>query len=193
MRPLRVFGGLSVYIWTMMAVACGGSTPTAPTPVVIQSPPVVVAPPPPPAITNYAGRWVGEYVVVECTGSSGSMGDVLCSAPRPGNPGGIFQRDARFPITIDVSQSGSAVTGVMNLGAMRGAVTGSVVNQRLLLSGTIVHSDATLGFTVTNVLSQFDSAIINDLLTGDFLLNVRINLLPGDGVVRVRLQNTMRR
>lgn len=190
-RRLPVIG-LAVFL-----VSCGGGSPVAPTPVA-STPPVVVPPPPPPpppppAITNYAGRWVGEYVVISCAGSSGSMGDVLCSAPRGSNPGGIFQRDSRFPVTIDLSQSGSAVNGIMTLGQMTGTVTGSVVNQRLILSGTITYSDSVNGLTLTNVLSQFDAAVTSGLLTGDFSLNVRINVFPGDGNVRVRLQNTMRR
>ena len=189
----RLLGAIGV---SVVLASCGGKSPTAPTPVVTTQPPVVVAPPsPPPApvITNYAGRWLGEYVVVQCSGSSGSMGDILCSDARPGNPGGIFKRDARFPITVELSQSGSAVNGTVSLGSIRGPVNGSVVNQRLILSGTLVYSDASAGLTLSNVISNWDTAIISDLLTGDFSLNVRVNVLPGDGVVRLRLQNTMRR
>jgi hypothetical protein len=193
MRLLVIVGSLVVLS------ACNESGPrtiTAPTPVAPAPPPVVVtppAPPPAPTITNYAGRWTGEYVVVQCAGSSGSMDDVLCSAPRPGNAGGIFQRDARFPITIELSQSGSAVNGALSLGLIRGTVNGSVLSQRLILSGTMIYSDGATGLTLTNVITQWDSSIVSDILTGDFSLNVRLNVLPGDAVVRLRLQNTMRR
>lgn len=198
MWSLRVFRGVAVYVLIGASLACGrSSTPTAPTPVATTPPPVVAPPPPPPppapTITNYAGRWVGEYVVAECSGSSGSMGDILCSAPRGNNPGGIFQLGFRYPITIDLSQSGSAVNGAINLGQMRGTVNGSVVNQRLILSGTITYSDASVGLTVTNVIASWDTSIVSDLLTGDFVLQIRVNVLPGDGTVRLRLQNTMRR
>lgn len=185
---------LIVVVASVVLSACGGTTPTSPTPT---PPPVVVVPPtppppPPPTITSYAGRWVGEYVVVECAGSSGSMGDILCSAPRGNNPGGIFQPGFRYPITIDLSQSGSAVNGAMSLGSMRGTVTGSVLNQRLILSGTILYSDASVGLLVTNVITAWDSSIISGLLSGDFSLNIKVNVFPGDGSVRLRLQNTQR-
>jgi len=153
----RRFGPLSI---CLLVCACGGgsSSPTAPTP-----PPVVVAPPPPPTpppppaptVTSYAGNWFGEYVVVQCSGSSGSMGDVLCSSPRPGNPGGLFQPNTRLPITIELTQSGSAVNGAMSLGSIRGPVSGSVINQRLILSGTMIYSDSAAGLTVTNVITNW--------------------------------------
>ena len=121
------------------------------------------------------------------------MGDILCSAPRPGNLGGIFQIGGRFPITIELTQAGSTVNGAMSLGSIRGTVSGSVLNQRLILSGTLIYSDASSGLTITNIITAWDTALISDLLTGDFSLNIRVNTLPGDGVVRLRLQNTMRR
>lgn len=176
--------------------ACNESGPrtmTAPTPVTPTPVVVVPPPPPPPAITSYAGTWVGEYVVDQCAGSSGSMDDVLCSAPRPGSGGGFFQRGARFPIAIELSQSGSAVNGALSLGQIRGTVNGSVLNQRLILSGTMIYSDAATGLTLTNVITSWDTAIVGGLLTGDFALNIRFNVLPGDAAVRLRLQNTMRR
>lgn len=190
---MRRFRRVSVYVLCGFLAACG-SSPTAPTPApVVNAPPPVVVPPPAPSITNYAGTWIGEYVVDQCAGSSGSMDDVLCSAPRPGNAGGIFQRGARFPITIELSQSGSAVNGALSLGLIRGPISGAVVNQRVILVGTLIYSDATTGLTLTNLITNWDTAIVGGLLTGDFSLNVRLNVLPGDASVRLRLQNTMRR
>jgi hypothetical protein len=188
---------LSMVASLVIAVtACGGNSPTAPTPVpppVATTPPPVVQPPPAqPQITNYAGRWVGAYIVEQCAGSSGSMDDVLCSAPRGSNPGGIFQRGVSLPVTLELAQTGAAVTGTLALGGMRGNITGSVVNARLILSGTIVYSDASVGLTVTNVISNWDTATDGTFLTGTFTFNVRVNVFPGDGVVGVRLSNVRR-
>lgn len=190
-------------VFGLLVSACGGSstptTPTAVTPAVTTTIPTTTTTVPPttttipPTITNYAGRWVGEYVVSQCAGASGSMDDVLCSAPRPGSTGGIFQLGARFPITIELTQSGSTVTGAMSLGAIRGTVNGSVLNQRLILSGTLIYSDAASGLTLTNTITSWDTSITSDVLTGFFALNIRFNVFPGDGVVRLLLQNTMRR
>lgn len=176
----------------LVVAGCGGSSsPTSPTP----TPPVVVAPPPPapPQITNYAGRWLGTYIVEQCAGSSGSMDDVLCSAPRGSNPGGLFQRGEVFPIALDLSQNGSAIAGTLNLGGIRGAVTGSVLSNRaLVLSGSAVYSDAGDGLVVTNTITHWDTSIADTFLIGTFTFNVKVNILPGDGVVRVRLSNVRR-
>lgn len=178
-------------ILAVLLSACGGSkSPTAPTP-----PPVIVLPPvtpPAPTITNYAGRWFGEYVVVQCAGSSGSMGDVLCSSPRPGNPGGLFQPNSRSGVALELFQLGSSVNGTLGFGGISGPVSGSITNQRLTLSGLIVYSDPPSGLSVTNVLSNWDTAIVGDQLVGDFTLNIKVNIFPGDGVVRLRLQNMRR-
>lgn len=206
MRPMTVMGKyLGVVIVSFYLAGCSNS-PTTPTPQpitpVVTTPPVVTAPPvttpapstPTPTITSYAGRWIGEYVVQQCAGASGSMDDVLCSAPRPGSAGGVFQRDTRFPITLELTQSGSTVAGTLTLGLIRGTVSGSVTSaNRLILSGTLFYSDAASGVTLTNTLTDWDTSLGSDLLSGTFALNVRFNTLPGDGVVRVLLQNTMRR
>lgn len=194
---MRIFFRLAVYLLIGASLACGNSsTPTAPTPV---APPVVVAPPPPPpppapTITNYAGTWRGNYTVEQCSGSSGSMGDVLCSEARPGNSGGIFKPGVSLPLTIELSQNGTAVNGTLSLGSIRGPVNGSVINNRsLVLSGTVVYNDASVGLTVTNVISNWDTVLAEGgFLVGTFSFNVRVNVYPGDGVVRVRLSNVRR-
>ncbi len=185
----------TVLFAALLSAACGGnSSPTAPTPPPVVVAPPVVTPPPAPTILNYAGRWIGSYIVDQCAGSSGSMDDVLCSAPRGNNPGGIFQRGVILPMSLDLSQGGSVVNGTLNLGNMRGAVNGSVLsNSTLILAGTIIFSDASVGLTVTNVITQWDTVLAEGgFLSGAFSFNVRVNVFPGDGVVRVRLLNVRR-
>lgn len=188
----------TVVLLVLGLAACGSDgprSPVAPSPTVTAPPPPVVVvppPPPPPAITDYTGRWTGSYIVEQCAGSSGSMDDVLCSAPRGSNPGGIFQRGVSLPVTIDLSQHGSAVTGSLSLGLIRGPVNGSVVNNGLILAGTVIYSDASVGLTVTNVITNWETALSGVFLQGTFSFSVRVNVFPGDGVVRVRLSNVRR-
>lgn len=187
----------TVLALALLLSACGGSSPTAPTPppvIVTPSPPVVVVPPPPvvPVIANYAGRWAGSYVVEQCSGSSGSMGDVLCSAPRPGNSGGIFQLGASFPVTLDLAQTGAAVNGSLSLGSVTGPVSGSVPSsQRLTLAGTVTRSVGSDVLTIQVV--EWDTALQgSQVMAGSAALNIRLASLPGNGVVRIRLTNVIR-
>jgi hypothetical protein len=180
----------------LFVMGCNGSSPTAPTPPPVSTPapaPVPPPAPPPPAVTNYAGRWTGSYIVEQCAGSSGSMDDILCSAPRPGNSGGIFQRGVSLPMLIDLSQNGSAVNGTLSLGTIRGPVNGSVVSNGLILTGSTSFSDASAGLTVTNTITEWNTVLVaGGTLEGTFTFSVRVNTLPGDGTVRVRLSNVRR-
>lgn len=184
----------------LVASACGGDSdsPTAPSaPPVATPPPVVpppvVVPPPQPMITNYAGRWSGNYIVEQCSATSGSMGDVLCSAPHGSSSGGIFQIGVARPIVVELAQNGSSVDGTVSLGSVRGSVRGSVsANQSLLLSGTLTASDATVGLTITSVIASWDSFINGAVHDGNFAFNIKTNVYPGDGVVRARLSNVRR-
>lgn len=184
----------SLVVSALLAIACdgGGRSPVAPTPVITPAPVVVVqAPPPQPIITNYAGRWTGFYIVEQCAGSSGSMDDVLCSAPRPGNSGGIFQRGASFPITLELSQNASSVTGVISYGQIRGNVSGSVrSDQSLFLSGTATSSGGSSILTIST--TDWSTLQSGGQLNGTIAISVRFNDLPGEGVVRVRLSNVRR-
>ena len=185
---------VAILLGSFFLSACNSSSPTAPTPVAPTPPPVVVvppAPPPTPQITNYAGRWQGSYIVEECAGNSGSMDDILCSAPRPGNSGGIFQRGAAFPIAIELTQNGSAVTGILSLGTITGTVTGIVrSDQRLSLSGTVIASGT--GFTVTSRLTEWDTFLSGGRMDGRIGFDSTISILPGSGVIRARLSNVFR-
>lgn len=186
-----------VSVTAVMAAACGSSnSPTAPTPVAT-TPPVVTTPPPAPtaSYTNYAGRWAGSYVVEQCTGTSGSMSDVLCSEPHGSNTtGGLFQPGATLPITLEMAQNNNALAGTLSLGQITGNVIGLVTEaQTLSVTGGTTFTDSANGFVVTNTITQWDSAIAGDeTLNGTFTFNVRVNIFPGNGVVRVRLVNVRR-
>ena len=178
-------------------LGCGSSSPTAPTPPPVTVTPPVVSPPPPPppapTITNYAGRWSGHYTVEACSGSSGSMGDVLCSDARPGNAGGIFKLGTSLPMSLDLSQNGSTITGTLCLGQITGPVSGSVLsNQSMVLTGSAIYSDASAGLVVTNTVTNWSTSLVGGGLEGSFTFGVKVNIFPGDGVVRVRLLNVRR-
>jgi hypothetical protein len=176
----------------LFCAACNSASPVAPTPVA-PAPPPVVTPPPQPSITNYAGRWQGQYIVEQCAGSSGSMDDILCSAPRPGNSGGFFQRGASLPVALDLSQNGSAVNGTLHMGTITGPVNGSVVNNGLILTGSTSFADAQNGLSITNTITNWSTVLVQGgTLEGSFTFGVRVNVLPGDGIVRVRLSNVRR-
>jgi hypothetical protein len=149
------------------------------------------APPPQPAIANFAGRWSGFYIVEECSGSSGSMDDIMCSAPRPGNSGGIFQRGVSFPLALELTQNGAAINGILSLGAITGAVTGIVrSNQALSISGTVTASPGNL--VVTSTLVEWDTSISGGQMVGRIGFESRVNVFPGSGVIRARLSNVFR-
>lgn len=186
-----------VSVTAVMAAACGSSnSPTAPTPVGT-TPPVVTTPPttPPAAYTDYSGRWSGTYVVEQCTATSGSMSDVLCSEPHGSNTtGGLFQPGANLPMTLELAQNNNALAGTLGLGQISGNVIGLVTDaQTLRVTGGTSFTDSANGFVVTNTITEWDSAIAGDqTLAGTFTFNVRVNIFPGNGVVRVRMVNVRR-
>jgi hypothetical protein len=72
------------------SMACGGSSPTSPTP----------------DTPNYAGSWTGTYAISSCTQTGGVADANVCGAL-----GGSTQG-----FSMQLSQSGSNVTGSFNLG-----------------------------------------------------------------------------
>jgi hypothetical protein len=119
------------------------------------------------------------------------MGDVLCSDARPGNPGGIFKRGEVFPLTLELSQSGTTVSGTIAFGQYRGNISGSVrSDQGLFLSGGASGRAGSAIITLTT--TDWSTFLSGGRLEGAIGFGVRINTLPGDGVIRARLSNMIR-
>ncbi len=175
-----------VVIVALLVAACGGSKPpTAPSLVVPTPPVVVVVPPPvvvvvpPPVVPPFSGSWSGTYIVERCDGT-GSMQDLLCSAPAGSRPGGIFPVGTSLPLTLTLMQSGSAVSGTFALGTISGVGTGVVVNGLLTLQGTA------RGGTTTAVITHWSTRVIGNVMDGFASYNVSVSGVPGTVILVTR-------
>ena len=130
----------------------------------------------------FSGNWSGNYVVERCEGT-GSVQDILCSAPSGSRPGGIFPVATTLPITMSFVQNGSTVTGTFALGNVTGPGTGAEVNGVLTLQGTARNG------TLTAVISQWSTQVSGNTMTGTASFNVTVSGAPGTGVLVTRLSN----
>lgn len=172
-----------IVVFATSTVGCGGNnarTPTSASPTTL--PPVVVAPPPvtpstpaPPA-TPYSGRWSGTYIIDRCDGT-GSVQDLLCGARR-----GAFPTGTSLPIALDLTQSGSTVSGTISLGQITGVVTGSVRSSGLLTLSGIARSG-----TATATLTYWDTRALGSAMDGFFHFNATYLDIPGVAAVSARL------
>lgn len=133
------------------------------------------------------GSWAGTYVVQQCSGSSGSMSEVMCTPPNTGRPAGLAYVGATLPITMELTENGTDVTGVVALGDVRGTLTGKSRSGGFFsLQGVI----AIPGGAVT--ISHWDTLVQQDGMQGFINYEVRINSLPGTGGAGIRLVNVTR-
>ncbi len=174
--------------------ACGGGSSTAPTapttivqPVVVTTPPVTTPPPPStPTITNYAGFWSGQYIIDRCSGQ-GSLEDLFCSLPNGSRPGGIYPPGTRLPISFDLSQNGTTVTGLVSWGQIRGTFTGTVRSNGLLtMNGNGAGGPFTLHVT------YWDTGIASGELTGFITFQTQFSGVNGFASVETRLTGVRR-
>jgi len=172
------------------AVACGGGgsarTPTSATPVVTAPPVITAAPPvttppvtpstPAPPATPYSGRWSGNYLIDRCDGT-GSVQDLLCGTRR-----GLYPPGTSLPITLDLTQSGSTVSGTIALGQLTGVVTGAVRS-----TGLLTLSGAARSGTGTATLTFWDTRAVGSVMDGFFNFNATYVDVPGVAAVSARL------
>lgn len=174
----------------VLTSACSGGSnaPTTPTPP--PAPPVVVTPPvvtpPVTQVTNYAGLWSGDYIIERCSGQ-GSLEDLFCSARSGGRPGGLYPVGTRLPIDIELSQSGSNVTGLISFGQIRTPVTGVVRSSGLL---TLQGSGG--GGPYTMSLTYWDAGLQSGEMVGYFSFTTRYQGLNGFAAVDTRLSGVRR-
>lgn len=160
-------------------VACGNerTSPTAPTPAPVV---VIQQPTPTPAATPYSGTWSGSYVIERCDGT-GSVQDLFCSGAR-----GFFPVGTSLPIRIELTQSGSNVSGLVSFGQIRGPITGTVrPGGQLTMQGTATSSDG-----LSLLITYWDTAWTSATEMGGFInYDARDSRLPGIAAVRTRLSN----
>jgi hypothetical protein len=170
----------------MLQVACGGgsSCPTspsvsapAPTTTTVIVPPVAPPPPAPPA-TPFSGRWAGNYIIDRCDGT-GSVQDLLCGARR-----GAFPTGTSLPINLDLTQTGSTVSGTLSLGQITGVVSGAIRSSGLLTLTGIARSG-----TATATLTYWDTQASGNTMNGYFNFNATYVDIPGIAAVSARLSN----
>jgi hypothetical protein len=176
----------AVLLTSIVVASCGGgnSSPNlaSPTPVVapVATTPitttVTTTPTPPP--TPYSGRWSGRYVIERCDGT-GSVQDLLC-----GNARGLFPPGTSLPISMDLTQSGSSVTGTVSLGQITGVVTGAVRSTGLLTLSGIARSG-----TATATLTHWDTRASGNAMDGFFNFSATYTNVPGNAEIAARLSN----
>ena len=135
-----------------------------------------------------AGSWGGTYVVEQCGGSSGSIAEVLCTAPNTPRPAGIAHVGATLPIAMELAVNGADVTGVVTFGNIRGTLTGKDRGAGyFFLQGVIESAAGTLNIT------HWDVSVQRDEMRGFINYQLRLANLPGTGNVGTKLANVTRR
>lgn len=167
-----------VLVLSLPTLACGGGnakTPTSSTPVTVAPPVTTVAPPVVPA-SPFSGRWTGNYIIDRCDGT-GSVQDLLCGTSR-----GLFPPGTSLPLTLDLTQSGSAVSGTMSLGQITGVVSGAVRTNGLLTLSGVARSG-----TATATLTFWDTRAVGSVMDGFFNFNATYVDIPGIAAISARL------
>lgn len=169
-----------ILVGVLLLSACsGGSSPTTPTPttpVVVPPPPVTTPPVVTPPATPYAGAWTGSYVIERCDGT-GSVQDYFCR--------GFYPVGSSLPILMELSQSGTTVTGLVSFGEVRGTVSGIVRSGNILtLQGTASGAG---GLTLT--ITYWDTQVTGTSHTGFINYDARATGTPGVASVSTRLLN----
>jgi hypothetical protein len=133
------------------------------------------------------GSWAGTYVVEQCTGSSGSMAEVLCTPPNTGRPAGLTHVGANLPIAMELTVNGGDVTGVVSFGNFRATLTGTNRGSGFFsLQGVIENDNGSLNIT------HWDGRVERDQMEGYINYQLRIRGLPGSGGVGTRLTTVTR-
>lgn len=110
-------------MWVLVAMLaisnCSDSRPTNPTPPPPAAPAPTPTPQPAPPAPSFAGQWVGTYRMTGCTDS----GQMATQADLCGQLNSIFGQGSRslsdpLPVRFLLAQSGSTVTGRVELGSV---------------------------------------------------------------------------
>jgi hypothetical protein len=135
-----------------------------------------------------AGSWAGTYLVEQCSGSSGSMAELLCTPPNTGRPAGFAHRGTNLPIAMELTVNGDDVTGVVTFGNIRGTLTGKDRGAGYFyLQGVIENANGWIN------ISHWDSRVARDQMEGFINYQLRMRGLPGLGNVGTKLTTVTRR
>lgn len=127
------------------------------------------------------GNWSGRYEVQRCDGT-GSNQDYFCSQR------GAYPPGSSLPITLNLSQSGSSVSGSIAFGQVTGSVRGSIDgNGNLSLQGTASNGQINLALTGFNV------SVSGSSMNGTVTYGAGLAGIPGVAVVTSRLSGVTRR
>ena len=183
---------LTVLIGAILISACdrgANGTPVTPSPVTVAPPPAPApapTPAPTPFVFSYAGFWSGNYIINRCLGQ-GSLEDLFCSAPSGGRPGGIYPVGSRLPITLDLTQNGTSVSGLVSFGSVRGPMSGTVRSNGLLtMSGNAASGNYTMSIT------YWDTGVYGDELGGYISFTTRYAGINGFATVETQLSGVRR-
>lgn len=136
---------------------------------------------------GFVGRWSGSYVVEQCTGSTGSMQDVLCRAPA-GSRAGIAHVGATLPFTIEISEAGGDdISARVQFGAISGVLPGK--NRG---GGYYYLTGALSGPGGSITIVEWNTRAVRDVMEGVIAYQVRIDGVSGIGAVGVRLKDMTR-
>ena len=135
-----------------------------------------------------AGRWQGSYVVDQCSGSSGSVQEVLCNPPGNGRPPGFAAVGTVLPFSLEISENGTDLTAVVSFGTIRGTLTGKNRGGGFFfLQGLIEASGGAINIV------HWDTRVVRDSMEGFIGYQTRLPGLPGFGGVSAKLVDMTRR
>lgn len=130
---------------------------------------------------SVAGTWAGRYIVERCDGT-GSNQDYFCSEQR-----GAYPPGSSLPVSVTLTQSGSAVNGTIRLGSVTGPVNGVVnANGSLVLQGSASAGQVSLS------LSSWNTVVAGQALNGNFAYNASLSGVPGVAVIASRFSGVTR-
>lgn len=130
---------------------------------------------------SVAGSWSGQYRVGSCDGT-GSNQDYFCSAR------GAFPPGSFLPISLSLTQNGTAVSGTISFGQVTGVVNGTIN-----ASGNLVLQGTATGSQITASLSSWNTTVSGSSMTGSFTYNAGLAGVPGVAVVTSTLSGVTRR
>lgn len=135
-----------------------------------------------------AGRWQGSYIVEQCSGSSGSMQEILCNPAGNNRPVGLAAVGNVLPFSLEISESGTDLTAVVSFGALSGTLTGKNRGGGFFFLQGLIEVNG----GAVNIV-HWDTRVVRDSMEGFIGYQLRLPNLPGFGGVAGKLVEMSRR